>query len=572
MALLHPDEQAIAVASLRSSWADIGMPEKEAEEALATLCAELRLVVSTAVEREKRRKDELEAEEKAMRSELSSLAAALGEEAALDASAKQPPLVAWRAVSAEAERLRAKQAERLAHRRTAVEQLHAILIELNTGTPEEDKLRAVLPDASEPTAEAPGGLTIALLERLQSRLAEAETIRSARVERMDALRASLEEIIDNLGMREAEQSDTACAEYHPSVGATHRALSALEARLDHLREEKARRLHVLNQCSDYISELRFKLKIPEAEHISLPSPETGLSQQVLVAYSTELERLEAIKAERISELIPETRVRIANLAAELQMADDDLIPCARTTAMTNVLDANATTDFSGEKAATNESAEELEQLLYDLEGEERRLRDRVASTAKIFSLLAKRESILTQRDEMRASERDPNRLLAKGAGAARRLLQEEKLRTAVEKDLPRMNKKLRELVAAWEQEHGETLHIGGMTVPNVLKAQEDEDTRYREEEKQRKETERHEKLAAKEEAKAASRPGSARPPISRPGTAGMGARRSAAPERALAPSNDLNSPTKVPRTGFGSKGVAPSAAAFTTPAAKENQA
>eukprot|EP00967_Tisochrysis_lutea_P117536 scaffold190141_cov30-Tisochrysis_lutea.AAC.3 len=469
MALLHPDEQAIAVASLRSSWADIGMPEKEAEEALATLCAELRLVVSTAVEREKRRKDELEAEEKAMRSELSSLAAALGEEAALDASAKQPPLVAWRAVSAEAERLRAKQAERLAHRRTAVEQLHAILIELNTGTPEEDKLRAVLPDASEPTAEAPGGLTIALLERLQSRLvspgsgphwrrctpalfarshrhgaclstaseghahhlqcpfpylqAEAETIRSARVERMDALRASLEEIIDNLGMREAEQSDTACAEYHPSVGATHRALSALEARLDHLREEKARRLHVLNQCSDYISELRFKLKIPEAEHISLPSPETGLSQQVLVAYSTELERLEAIKAERISELIPETRVRIANLAAELQMADDDLIPCARTTAMTNVLDANATTDFSGEKAATNESAEELEQLLYDLEGEERRLRDRVASTAKIFSLLAKRESILTQRDEMRASERDPNRLLAKGAGAARRLLQ-----------------------------------------------------------------------------------------------------------------------------------------------------
>jgi len=54
---------------------------------------------------------------------------------------------------------------------------------------------------------------------------------------------------------------------------------------------------------------------------------------------------------------------------------------------------------------------------------------------------------------MRASERDPNRLLAKGAGAARRLLQEEKLRTAVEKDLPRMNRKLRELVAAWEEVH-----------------------------------------------------------------------------------------------------------------------
>lgn len=49
--------------------------------------------------------------------------------------------------------------------------------------------------------------------------------------------------------------------------------------------------------------------------------------------------------------------------------------------------------------------------------------------------------------------------------------QEEKLRTAVEKDLPRMNKKLRELVAAWEEEHGETLRIGGATVPCVLKEQ-----------------------------------------------------------------------------------------------------
>jgi hypothetical protein len=34
-----------------------------------------------------------------------------------------------------------------------------------------------------------------------------------------------------------------------------------------------------------------------------------------------------------------------------------------------------------------------------------------------------------------------------------------------------MNKKLREMVAAWEEEHGETLRIGGATVPCVLKEQ-----------------------------------------------------------------------------------------------------
>jgi len=49
---------------------------------------------------------------------------------------------------------------------------------------------------------------------------------------------------------------------------------------------------VLSQCNDYISELRFKLKILPADHVALPSPEGGLSQSVLVTYSTELERLE----------------------------------------------------------------------------------------------------------------------------------------------------------------------------------------------------------------------------------------------------------------------------------------
>jgi hypothetical protein len=34
-----------------------------------------------------------------------------------------------------------------------------------------------------------------------------------------------------------------------------------------------------------------------------------------------------------------------------------------------------------------------------------------------------------------------------------------------------MNKKLREMVASWEEEHGETLRIGGATVPSVLTEQ-----------------------------------------------------------------------------------------------------
>jgi len=295
MALLFPDEQAIAVATLRGAWSDIGLPEKEADEALSALCAELRAVVGTAVEREKGRKASLEADERSLRSELSSLAAALGEEAALSASAGQPPLLAWRAVAAEAERLRAARSERLAAREAAAGKLHTILVELSGGTPEEAATRGSPADANEPAPDAPGGLTTALVERLQTRLvralssipappslcllclptaaphsspllpalarfvrvsllppppphhrthhrqATAEAERAARLDRIGALRSALEEIVELLGMREAETSEPAAAEYATSAGATRKALEAIEARLDHLREEKGRR-------------------------------------------------------------------------------------------------------------------------------------------------------------------------------------------------------------------------------------------------------------------------------------------------------------------------------------------
>jgi hypothetical protein len=175
MALLSADEQAIAVASLRNSWSDIGMPEAEAEQALTALCAELRLVLNSTVEREQDRKEALQADERAMRSELTSLAAALGEEAALGASAGQPPLLAWRSVAAEAERLRAARTERWAAREATASHLHAILIELSGGTAEENRIRSTPPDAHEPKPDAPGGLTLALIDRLQTRLVRVPT-------------------------------------------------------------------------------------------------------------------------------------------------------------------------------------------------------------------------------------------------------------------------------------------------------------------------------------------------------------------------------------------------------------
>ena len=74
----------------------------------------------------------------------------------------------------------------------------------------------------------------------------------------------------------------------------------------------------------------------------------------LISILSDMDCTQAIKAERISDLIPETRGRIALLALELKMADADLAVCARADAQTP--DANATTDFSSDAAAGDGSS------------------------------------------------------------------------------------------------------------------------------------------------------------------------------------------------------------------------
>ena len=61
------------------------------------------------------------------------------------------------------------------------------------------------------------------------------------------------------------------------------------------------------QASEYIAELCNKLKLRDDELVQLPSPESGLSRQVMAQYTAELERLEAMKAEKIGLLLADAR-------------------------------------------------------------------------------------------------------------------------------------------------------------------------------------------------------------------------------------------------------------------------
>jgi len=158
---------------------------------------------------------------------------------------------------------------------------------------------------------------------------------------------------------------------------------------------------------------------------------------------------------------------------------------------------------------------------------------------------------------MLEAQNDPSRLLArKPAGW---LLKEEKLRTSVEKHLPQITLKVRELTTEWQAGHGgEVLRYGGRPLLEMLEAEERAEASKKLEEKERKAAEKAAATAKKDEKRASALPG-------RPSTAA--AKRPAAvaaPTKRALPSAAA-APAAAPRTAAAEPPKAPPAAPPATP-------
>ena len=175
---------------------------------------------------------------------------------------------------------------------------------------------------------------------------------------------------------------------------------------------------------------------------------------------------------------------------------------------------------------------------------------------------------------MLEAQNDPSRLLArKPAGF---LLKEEKLRTSVEKHLPQMTLKVRELTAEWQVEHGgEVLRYEGRPLLELLEAEERAEASKKLEEKERKAAEKAAATAKKEEKRNSTLPG--RPstaPAKRPAAGAGPAKRpnpsaaaapAPAPAAVVAPRVAVAEPPKAPAAAAAPAAAPPAAAPPATP-------
>ena len=477
----------------------VGLPAAEQTEALQTIAASLRDVVDSAVKTEQNKLDEMQARVPVLRSELSALRDVLGGDVRAVASEDTTMLLVsqYRMLASAIDVAKALRADRCEQRKLKEDRMDGVRAELDG---EEGPAPNAPAFSVEPSCDEAGGLSLALLGRLQGCVDVLMDEKAARVVMLQELHAEADALRDTLGY----PTEEAASPYNISRA----AVAAAEADLATLVGERTKRQAILADCAEYIGELRSKLQIAEAEWTALPSvEEAGLSPAVLAAYNVELERLEQIKSKTLGPLLEAARARLRPLWVQLHLSDAETRRCAA---------AWSATEHS-------ETTDHLEEELELVEEEEKRLIERVEQTGRVLALMAKRETILEQRADMIANQKDPSRLLNRRDPG--RLLREEKLRVAVEKDLPRMNKRLRELASEWSTQYGggEALTYDGLSVVNILDEQEAGDALEKSEEKMRKEAEMAAKKAEKDKANGAALKAGPAPRTSKSAAPGKGA-------------------------------------------------
>jgi len=184
----------------------------------------------------------------------------------------------------------------------------------------------------------------------------------------------------------------------------------------------------------------------------------------------------------------------AELVAQLEIRLQDMLPELLAAARVNLEKARARLllELDGSTATPQDDTrgEQSEgESLATLEAIEEAVREaeaREADRAPVLSVWRKRGGLLEEAAALQIDAGDPARLLDRGANSFRVRQQEERRRRLVEKDIPKLNERLRKAATEWEQAHGEPFVLRGRQLLATLDEERAREEREREEDRARR--------------------------------------------------------------------------------------
>lgn len=412
-----------AIAELSAAWATIGVEEDVQKAEVTKLRDVIFACFDQRVAQEKERLVALEAEISASIAFASALRKELVDEnlvSPLQDDTSMPLLARRDAVAEELEKLNALKAKWTAKLTSRMETLAALHAELDEPIPNSFDVAGQFTQLR--MAEFDGHIVAARKEIANRRAAIATVVGEITqfwAELKEGARTELDRLV------EAHVDDSS------GIGVKADTVAALSSRATELQEEKEARLDQVRALGAAITVLWEELKIDDVERNEFLGQHQGLGRETVAACEAELQRMQALKKEKLSELVADARAQVITLWDELHAGPDERASMAE---MSTPEDALEETTFSAlqRKVAT--------------------LEEKVGRFRPLLKKIRRREELLKEKVVYEALLADPSRLLSRRRGAAQ--MEEAKMGNRVTKRLPKLTAALKKEVRAWENEEG----------------------------------------------------------------------------------------------------------------------
>ncbi|XP_019849406.1 PREDICTED: protein regulator of cytokinesis 1-like isoform X1 [Amphimedon queenslandica] len=205
--------------------------------------------------------------------------------------------------------------------------------------------------------------------------------------------------------------------------ANMKSLEDYYQKLESSATEQEKEANYLRNC---ITSLWKRLEIPTEFREEFLSQHQGYKDWVIKELKSEVDRLDILKQFHLEGFIKATRAELAKVWDQCMFGENQK----------REFGPAFNDDFTEDNLSAHES--ELDKM-----------RGFYADNNEIFKLVEKRESLWDQKIEMDNRANDPARLNNRGG----KLLQEQRLHQKINKDLPKTEKKLKEVLTQWEEDH-----------------------------------------------------------------------------------------------------------------------
>ncbi|KAK3750783.1 hypothetical protein QZH41_015331 [Actinostola sp. cb2023] len=218
-------------------------------------------------------------------------------------------------------------------------------------------------------------------------------------------------------------------------------LKVLELELDH---QKTINMVTAKQLRDNVQSLWTKLEVPENNYKPFLARWHGFKPSTLTAFKEEKQRLEALKLQHMQKFIEGLRKELISLWEK----------CYYGAAQRDSFSPINDTNYTEELLTMHEHQVEVMKSYYE-------------QNKHLFKMVEKRTTMFAKMEEYEVKQNDVNRFSNRGGA----LLKECRARKIIEKELPKLEKELREEVTKWEAENEQKFLIHGKQFIELMEEQ-----------------------------------------------------------------------------------------------------